>query len=190
MSEDVSTRVRILDATFEVLARNGQRKFAMSDVAAEAGVSRFTLYYWFSSKEELLSAFAQHEQHTFDEGINAAISGLHGDECLDAALRFIVEYQSNYSLGRMISVEPAHVLEQMSRALPHFRDRLRRLIPGPDGDVAAAAATRIALSHYMIKGDDEDVFLDQMRQAVRLNPDLDRSSSRVRAPGPSRRVRP
>lgn len=169
MSEDVSTRVRILDATFEVLARNGQRKFAMSDVAAEAGVSRFTLYYWFSSKEDLLAAFALHEQQSFDDGINVATAGLYGDECLDAALRFIVEYQSNYSLGRMIAVEPAHVLEQMSRALPLFRERLRRLIPGPDAATAAAAATRIALCHYMIKSDDESAFLDQLRQAVRLD---------------------
>lgn len=166
---DRSTRSRILDAAFEVLARNGQRKFAMSDVASEAGVSRFTLYYWFSSKDELLAAFAEREQSSFDDGIAAATAGLHGDDRLDAALRFIVDYQSSYSLGRMMSVEPAHVLEQMSRVLPIFRERLRTLIPGPDGATAAAAATRIALSHYMIKADDEGGLLDQLRQAVRLD---------------------
>ena len=53
--DDTSTRRRILAATTEVLARNGQdTKLSLSEVAAQAGVSRPTLYRWFASKEELL----------------------------------------------------------------------------------------------------------------------------------------
>ena len=56
---DTSTRQRILAATAEVLGRNGKTKLSLSEVAAQAGVSRPTLYRWFASKEELLSAFSQ-----------------------------------------------------------------------------------------------------------------------------------
>ena len=54
---DPSTRRRILAATFVVLARDGRRKLQLSDVAAEAKVSRPTLYRYFGSKEGLLEAF-------------------------------------------------------------------------------------------------------------------------------------
>ena len=49
-----STRRRILAATFVVLSRDGRRKLQLSDVAAEANVSRPTLYRYFGSKEGLL----------------------------------------------------------------------------------------------------------------------------------------
>ena len=73
-----STRRRILAATFVVLARDGRRKLQLSDVAAEAKVSRPTLYRYFGSKEGLLEAFGLYEQDNFDSGIAAAMAGLSG----------------------------------------------------------------------------------------------------------------
>lgn len=92
-AEDNSTRRRILAATAEVLSRSGQSKLSLSDVAQQAGVSRPTLYRWFASKEDLLDAFSIYEREMFDTGISRATAGLRGTDRLDAALRFIVDYQ-------------------------------------------------------------------------------------------------
>lgn len=92
-----STSDRILAATAEVLGRNGMSKLSLSEVALQAGVSRPTLYRWFASKEELLDAFGVWERRKFDNGVNQATAGLRGNERLDAALRFIVDYQQSYS---------------------------------------------------------------------------------------------
>ena len=51
-----STRRRILDATHLVFARSGHRNLQLSDVAAEAKVSRPTLYRWFPDKAALAEA--------------------------------------------------------------------------------------------------------------------------------------
>jgi len=163
-----STRRRILAATFVVLARDGRRKLQLSDVAAEAQVSRPTLYRHFGSKEGLLEAFAHYEQDNFDAGIAAAIAGLSGADRLDAALRFVVDYQYSYSLGSLAETEPEHVLAQMKRVLPIMRDRIARLIPGEDADVAAAAVVRIAVCHYMIGGGSPEQFLAELRHAAGL----------------------
>jgi AraC-like DNA-binding protein len=104
---ELSTRRRILAATFVVLARDGRRKLQLSDVAAEAKVSRPTLYRYFGSKEGLLEAFGLYEQDNFDSGIAAAMAGLSGAVRLDAALRFIVEFQSTYSLGSLATSNPS-----------------------------------------------------------------------------------
>ena len=163
---DTSTRQRILDATAEVLGRNGKTKLSLSDVATQAGVSRPTLYRWFASKEELLSAFSRYERQVFESGLVRATSGLRGTEKLDAALRFIVDYQHSYSGVRMVDVEPEHVIAQVSRAIPQMREGLERLLPGPNAAVKAATVIRIAISHYIVRSDDAEQFLAQLRHAV------------------------
>ncbi|ORW00318.1 TetR/AcrR family transcriptional regulator [Mycobacterium kyorinense] len=164
----MSTRDRILMATTEVLSRNGRTKLSLSNVAAQAGVSRPTLYRWFASKEELLDAFGDHERQMFDTGISRATAGLHGTDKLDAALRFIVEYQQSYSGVRLVDVEPEVTIAQLSEVIPVMRTRLQRLLPGPNGAVKAATAIRVAVSHYLVRSDDGDQFLAQLRHAVGL----------------------
>jgi AcrR family transcriptional regulator len=163
---DTSTRQRILAATAEVLARSGKTKLSLSEVATQAGVSRPTLYRWFASKEELLSAFSQYERQVFESGLGRATTGLKGVERLDAALRFIVDYQYSYSGVRMVDVEPEHVIPAVSRVIPEMREGLQRLLPGPNAAVKAATVIRIAISHYVVRSDDADQFLAQLRHAV------------------------
>ena len=166
IGEDTSTRHRILAATAEVLARSGQTKLSISEVALQAGVSRPTLYRWFASKEELLDAFGVYEREMFDTGVSRATAGLRGTEKLDAALRFIVEYQQSYSGVRLVDIEPEVLIHQLARVMPVMRARLHKLLPGPNGAVKAATAIRVAISHYVVRSDDADQFLAQLRHAV------------------------
>jgi AcrR family transcriptional regulator len=146
-----------------------RRKLQLSDVAAEAKVSRPTLYRYFGSKEGLLEAFGLYEQDNFDSGIAAAMAGLSGADRLDAALRFIVEFQSTYSLGSLADIEPEHVLHQMKRVLPIMHECIARIIPGDENEVAASAVVRIAMCHYMIRGGSPDQFLAELRQTAGLD---------------------
>jgi AcrR family transcriptional regulator len=164
--DDTSTRRRILAATTEVLARNGQTKLSLSEVALQAGVSRPTLYRWFASKEELLDAFGRYERDLFDSGVSKATAGLRGTEKLDAALRFIVSYQQSYSGVRVIDIEPEVVIRHLSLVIPVMRTRLERLLQGTNRSVKAATAIRVAVSHYIVRSDDADQFLAQLRHAV------------------------
>ena len=168
--EDTSTRHRILVATAAVLARSGQTKLSLSEVALQAGVSRPTLYRWFASKGELLDAFGVYEREMFDTGISRATAGLRGTEKLDAALRFIVEYQHSYSGVRLVDIEPEVVITQLSWIIPVMRARLLKLLTGPNSVVKAATAIRVAVSHYIVRSDDDDQFLAQLRHAVGIKP--------------------
>jgi AcrR family transcriptional regulator len=149
---------RILEATLKVLARTGVSRLSLSDVAVTAGVSRPTLYRWFSSKEALLEAFGLYEQQRYDAGIAQAVAGLEGDARLEAVLCFIVEFQRSYSLRRIV------------RVMPIMRDRLLEHFPGPNGHVVASVVTRIALSHALIPDDDPDLFYAELRHAAGLKP--------------------
>jgi AcrR family transcriptional regulator len=166
VEEDNATKLRILAATAEVLSRSGQTKLSLSEVALQADVSRPTLYRWFASKQELLEAFGRFERQMFENGMSRAVAGLRGADMLDAALTFIVAYQQAYSGSRFVDIEPEVAIAQLSQVIPIMRERLHRLLPGPTGAVKAATAIRVAVSHYIVRSDDSDQFLAQLRHAA------------------------
>jgi AcrR family transcriptional regulator len=170
MGEDIdnSSRQRILAATAEVLGRNGMTKLYLSEVALQAGVSRPTLYRYFADKRELLDAFVVWERQYYERAVADATADLPPCERLDAALRVIVEYQQSYPGLRMIDIEPAQVIRRLSRVIPLMRARLERLASGPDPSLAVSTAVRVAISHYLVRSDDDDDFLDQLRHAARV----------------------
>jgi AcrR family transcriptional regulator len=170
MGEDTdnSSRQRILAATAEVLGRNGMTKLSLSEVAVQAGVSRPTLYRYFADKRELLDAFVVWERQYYERAVADATADLPPCERLDAALRVIVEYQQSYPGLRMIDIEPAQVIRRLSRVIPLMRARLERLASGPDPALAVSTAVRVAISHYLVRSDDDDDFLDQLRHAARV----------------------
>ena len=163
-------RRRILDATHIVLSRSGHQNLQLSEVAAEARVSRPTLYRYFGSKEGLLEAFSLYEQDNFDAGIAGAMAGLSGPDRLDAALGFIVAFQNSFSARSVVDIEPGHVLAQMRRVLPIMHARLRHVIPGENADIAASAVVRIAVCHYLVQGGTPEGFLAELRHAAGLEP--------------------
>jgi AcrR family transcriptional regulator len=165
---DTSTRERILVATAEVLGSSGITKLSLSDVATRAGVSRPTLYRWFGSKQDLLGAFAVWERHFYERAVTDASVGLPASQRLDAALRVIVACQHSYPGLRMVDVEPEHVIPRLAMVIPVLRQQFERLITGPDAAVAAAAVVRVAMSHYLVRSDDGDQFLAQLRNAAGL----------------------
>ena len=76
----------------------------------------------------------------------------------------------------MADIEPGHVIGQLSRVIPIMRERLQRLLPGPNREVAAATAIRVAVSHYLVRSDDAGQFLAQLRHAVGIkHPPVDDS---------------
>lgn len=85
------TAVAILEAAARVLARQGQGA-TISEVAAEAGIGRATVYRYFKTREQLVSALweaalsevderlaaAQPEEVRFEEGIARAVQAIAG----------------------------------------------------------------------------------------------------------------
>jgi hypothetical protein len=79
----------------------------------------------------------------------------------------------------LADIEPEHVLFQMKRVLPIMHDRIARIIPGDDGDVAASAVVRIAVCHYMIGGGSPQRFLAELRHAAGIEPSRRRRPARA-----------
>jgi hypothetical protein len=68
----------------------------------------------------------------------------------------------------MIDIEPAQVIRRLARVIPLMRARLERLATDPDPALAVATAVRVAVSHYLVRSDDDADFLAQLRHAARV----------------------
>lgn len=174
-----SIRTRILDATFVVVSRHGRNKLQLQEVAAEAGVSRPTVYRYFGDKDGLLEAFALYEQDNFAAGIASATAGLRGPDRVDAALQFIVDYQFSHSLATLVDLEPEYSIAQMMRVLPAMQEGMRLIMTGDEPDLAAAAVVRIAVCHYLVRGHTRSSFLAELRYAAGLTPGRRRPAARA-----------
>ena len=77
----------------------------------------------------------------------------------------VVTLQVPITLDAMPS-GPEVVIAQLSRIIPVMRARLLKLMSGPNAAVKAATAIRVAVSHYIVRSDDGDQFLAQLRHAA------------------------
>jgi AcrR family transcriptional regulator len=75
-------RRQILDAALAVFSQKGFNAANVSDVAAQAGVSQGTIYWYFESKEELLTQALLSFFDDFGQGITQAL-----DQCPTASAR-------------------------------------------------------------------------------------------------------
>ncbi len=165
---DDPMRERILRATFKVLCRHGYGKLNLSDVAAQAGISRPTLYKFFSSKDDLLSAFSSFELRLLRADLEHATQGHTGRGRVDALLRFLADFYGSYQMRALVEIEPGLVLGQLARALPALVELIAPKLQGQVSDPQLVATTLVRLSvcHYLVPGCDDDRLIDQLRAAA------------------------
>ncbi len=159
----------ILRAACRVVVREGAHGLRMATVAAEAGVSKALVHYYFATRQELLrSAFAFTDRH-LNEAIDAELVGLAtGRERLERALVAGVEAGPPYSDQRSLWNEVWSGLRDDDELRPlvvqcyrAWIDRLAALIAEgqADGTVPAAVDARAAGTRLAAMADGLDSML-------------------------------
>ncbi|MDA3858991.1 MAG: TetR/AcrR family transcriptional regulator [Roseovarius sp.] len=112
-SEDSPTRIRILNAAWELLESNPGVAARMSDIAKKAGVSRQALYLHFPNRTELFIATTKHQDAVFgvQEMLGASRTATGGIERLDA----FIEAWGNY-IPRIFGVAKTLMVMQATDA--------------------------------------------------------------------------
>lgn len=111
------TWARIVDGALISLARRGQQKFSMTDVGAEAGVSRGTLYRYFANREEVLEAIETRLDSSLREHVTEAIVADPGPSRRVAVTFTAValHWDAFPALQLLVQTEPGLVLERLGR---------------------------------------------------------------------------
>ncbi len=111
-AEQPGSVIKILDGAIRAIADVGTRRLSMSDISDASGVSRGTLYRYFSSKDEVLAAVSEFVCAGFENGIRSVGNGIADPiERLRAVMRFHAEFTRERSPQRIFEVEPAFHLD-------------------------------------------------------------------------------
>jgi AcrR family transcriptional regulator len=167
--EVASTHERVVAAALRCLARQGLRGTTIDDVAADAGVSRATLYRAFpGGRETIVAAVVQAESARLFDEIAAAIRATDDlEDALVAGLVAAARWLTGHDvLERLMFDEPATLLthlefEQMDRTLAAASQRAAPLLARFVGPRLAPRVgewvTRICVSYLLFPSDEVDL---------------------------------
>lgn len=163
MTKKSSTRERILDAATDLFGLRGVEAVSLDVIAAEVGVAKQTLLYWFPSKDDLVQAVLVAAVGELSVGVEAAIRATTDDpiDRIDAVVRAVfrqaVRRPALLGLVREISRLPAASGDRLhaafeplvGRAVGYLRremdaGRLRRADPRLVAALCYATVTGIA----------------------------------------------
>lgn len=161
-----STRERVLDAAFARVAEVGLARLALEDVAAEAGVSRQTVYRHFGSRDGLVERLVLREEQWFIDRVVAAAEVHASAEAAIAAgvTEALRAGREHALLRRILETEPGEILPLIvlgqgpviSAVRPVvvqiLRERLE--ISEADARLMADAGSRLLISYVLEPGDE------------------------------------
>ena len=160
--------IKILGGALDAIASRGVRRLSMSDIIDASGVSRGTLYRYFSNKDEVLAAVSEFVCTGFENGIREAGQGIADPiERFRAVMQFYARYTNENSPDRVFEVEPAfHLAFFRSRfgrykvavqdALDPVFDHLEALIgEAINRDAFVETLVRTQLSTLLVPASDE-----------------------------------
>jgi AcrR family transcriptional regulator len=112
--------IRILSGALDAIASRGVKRLSMSDIIDVSGVSRGTMYRYFSNKDEVLVAVSEFVCTGFENGVREAGEGIADPmERFKSVMQFYARYTTENSPGRVFEVEPVF-------HLAFFRSRFAR----------------------------------------------------------------
>jgi len=183
-SADLTARERILEATYECVARFGLGKTTVDDVVKQSRLSRATIYRHFpGGRDQLMRDVVSWETGRFFGSLAEAVTGAPDfASLLEAALRFAHKSLAEHVvLQKILVTEPQRLLPLLTIE----SDRIRRFItgffipylereaaagrvqPGLDVDRAADYVARMVLSFISSPGSWNLDKADDIRQLVR-----------------------
>lgn len=121
---------RIFDATTTTLARGGAKGLSMTDVSAEAGIPRGTLYHYFGRKQDLLYAVGVRVVKLFE---GAVVNAVEERPELEVRVRAVVEAmidvgRAHPEIMQVIALEPGFGVDFLQQIFPEFVGVLEELL--------------------------------------------------------------
>lgn len=163
-----ASMIKILEGALRIAGSQGTNRLTMRDISVASGVSRATLYRYFSTKDDVLDAVSEYVCVTFERGVQA-VADAHADP-IDR-FRAVMVYFSEYSRERapepMLEVEPGFYLaffrshfprhkvavcEALRESFDHFDSRLGAKL---NRSGIAEALIRMQLSTLMVPAEDD-----------------------------------
>lgn len=122
MPRATGTKRAILDAALSLAASKGITGTTMDEVAERAGVAKGSLYYNFTSKDQLFEALLEEGVGALSETLREGRAGLGGTDAIEALVRTLLDrIAANAPLAKLMASEIFRTDRSWQRTLFTFR---------------------------------------------------------------------
>jgi AcrR family transcriptional regulator len=112
-ADDEEARKRIIDATLRCVERRGPAQASLSDVADSLGITRRTVYRYFSGADELFASVAEVALGGFVARIEAATAELDvGEQLIEVVAHIIEQLPHEPQLALLLANDHTHVFSR------------------------------------------------------------------------------
>lgn len=119
------TEERILVAALGLIGRRGVKRLGMGEIAESAGVSRGTLYRYFPSKDQVLTAAAAYDERRFSLGLDEVLATTRAPEDqIGAFMAYAFDFIRSHPCRPLFESEPGFVMGYLLEHLPSLRGEL------------------------------------------------------------------
>jgi AcrR family transcriptional regulator len=124
-----NTREKILTGTMSAIAERGVSKLSMSNICQHAGISRATLYQYFSGPEDVLEVVAEQLLLTFKNELRLAVK-----DCADPwqRLNIVSQYLNDHarvqSFENFMRHEAQFVIESIGKLFENYLDAVQEAL--------------------------------------------------------------
>lgn len=155
MPKDGDTKKQLIDAAYQVLARVGYEASSIKEIAKEAGVSPGLVHYYFTSKEELLSAVVKEATDDYCEQMEQVRRTVPNENLADTMLAEPMERVRTYAdwyrlryelfvLGLRNDTIGAGVQEMLQKGREGISESIKTVANGPFPNAQLMAAIALA----------------------------------------------
>ncbi len=135
------TEERILVAALGLIGRRGVKRLGMQEIAESAGVSRGTLYRYFPSKDQVLTAAAAYDERRFRAGLDEVLTATRAPEDqIGAFMAYAFDFIRSHPCRPLFESEPGFVMGYLLEHLPSLRGELVLRLGDAFDTVPAVAA--------------------------------------------------
>jgi AcrR family transcriptional regulator len=178
------TEERILVAALGLIGRRGVRRLGMQEIAEAAGVSRGTLYRYFPSKEQVLTAAAAYDERRFSDGVDQLLAAARSpEERIGDFMAYAFAFIRSHPARSLFESEPGFVLSFLLDHLPALHDELvERLgdaldtVPAVargelDREQLADVIVRLFASSWIIPETDDASLVQSVNRILQIEPE-------------------
>jgi AcrR family transcriptional regulator len=163
-AEEPETRDQILAAAFRSVITYGPARVSMSEIAKEAGLSRGTVYRYFTDRGELLEAMNDFVEQTFLRELDRTVEARPpGTDRVRAVIDFLVEYGARSETQRVQQNHPQFALDFLRRNFgAHLAAVTTQIENEPDCEnMARRGVSPAALAEIILRTATANAFLEQ-----------------------------
>jgi AcrR family transcriptional regulator len=170
------TKKAIIDAAFELFAKEGYAQTSISSIAKKAGISKGLIYHYFTSKEEILAGIFHSLESLSDDLLNLKVQMPAVERLklvIEGSFYYIKEMTGLARLTTALILQPeaiAGLKENLEKSLENKMDLAREIFgelgidePELEAFYLGAKLDGIMLGYFTLK---DEYPMDKMKQKI------------------------